>query len=88
MDETKNRNEDNSQKEIASEIKIETGYPQKDANEESDNRKANVEFAYKITLNGVEVDELPAIFDKVKVVAETADLENLNIAIVLSTEEI
>ena len=70
------------------EIKLETGYPQKDANEVLDRSKTNVEFAYKIALNGVKAHELPAIFGKVKEVAEATGLESVNVAIVFSTEEI
>ena len=74
--------------EVKSEMKLETGYPQKDANEVLDSSKTNVEFAYKIALNGVKAHELPAIFGKAKEVAEVTGLESVNVAIVLSTEEI
>ena len=74
--------------EIKSEIKLETGYPQKDANKVLDRSKMNVEFSYKFASNVVEVHELPVIFSKAKEVAETTGLESINVAIVLSTEEI
>lgn len=60
----------------------------KDANEVFDSSKKNVEFSYKIALNGVKAHELPAILGKAKEVSEATGLESVNVAIVFSTEKI